>query len=171
MYHTIHNKTRGDAKVVRFQNIFHTGYLARDVASEMAALSEALGLRWAKPYVYEALTIWTPDRDVHQIRLEVAYSADGPQRVEIQKGPAGSIYDPELHNAHHLGIWVEEVSTAAAPMLAQGWSVVVSALPPHQGFGTFAYLRPPREGMLIELVNLAAKPRFERWWGGADGPF
>ncbi len=157
--------------MIDFQNIFHSGYLVRDLAAEMAAMSNALNIRWAKPYVYEALTIWTPDRGAHQIRLEVAYSADGPQHIEIQTGPAGSVYDPERHSAHHIGLWVENVEAAALPMLAQGWSPVVSALSPDQGFGTFVYLQPPREGMLVELVNLSARPRFERWWGGADGPF
>lgn len=157
--------------MIDFQNIFHSGYLVSDLAAEMATLSDALGIRWAKPFVYEALNIWTPDRGAHQIRLEVAYSADGPQHVEIQTGPPGSVYDPQRHSAHHIGLWVEDVGAAAAPMLQQGWSVVVSALSPDQRLGTFAYLQPPREGMLVELVSKAAKPRFERWWGGADGPF
>ncbi|MES2290715.1 MAG: VOC family protein [Pseudomonadota bacterium] len=157
--------------MIDFQDIFHSGYLVRDLHAEMAQLSATLGIRWAKPYVYEALNIWTPERGAHQIRLEVVYSADGPQHLEIQTGPYGSVYDPELHSAHHVGFWVDDVAASVARMTAEGWAVVVSGMAPDQGYGTFAYLRPPREGMLVEVVNRAALPRFERWWGGADGPF
>lgn len=156
--------------MIDYQDIFHTGYLVRDLHAEMGQLSASLGIRWAKPYVYDALNIWTPERGAHQIRLEVAYSADGPQHLEIQTGPPGTVYDPDLHSAHHTGFWVDDVAASVSQMMAQGWKVVVSALAPDQGYGTFAYLRPRREGMLVEVVNRAALPRFERWWGGADGP-
>jgi hypothetical protein len=157
--------------VINFQNIFHTGFLVHDLYAEMTQYERALGIRWAKPYTYEALNIWTPEEGVHQIELQVAYSADGPQHIEIQKGPSGSVYDRNLHSGHHVGLWVDDVATKAAPMIAAGWKIVVSSLPPENGFGTFIYLRPPNAGMLVELVNVAAKPRFDRWWGGADGPF
>lgn len=153
-----------------YQRLFHTGFLVNDLRQEMARYSEALGLRWATPYVYEALNLWTPERGEHQIRLEVAYSIDGPQHVEIQVGPAGTFYDPALQTGHHVGFWVDSVRDEVEALIARGWALVCSGASPQKGYGGFSYLRPPGEGMMVEVASIAAKPRFENWWNGAPGP-
>lgn len=153
-----------------YQRMFHTGFLVRDLREAMDLYQRTMGVRWATPYVYEALALWSPERGEHQVRLEVAYSRDGPQHLEIQAGEPGSVYDADVHSGHHVGFWVDDVAAAAEPMLAKGWTIVVANKSPEQGFGTFVYLRPPTHGMLVELVNVAALPRFENWWNGAPGP-
>lgn len=153
-----------------YQSMFHTGFLVRDLDREMARFAQALGIKWAKPYVYDALNIWTPDRGDHQVRIEVAYSSEGPQHLELIAGPSGTVYDPALQNGHHAGFWVDDVSSTAASLLDRGWNLVVSGASPERGFGGFSYFRPPNEGMLVEIVSSAAKPRFENWWSGAIGP-
>ena len=156
--------------MIDYQNIFHTGYAVHDLPAEMANLTDSLGIRWAKPYTYEALRIWTPESGLHEVRLDVAYSAVGPQRIEIMTGPAGSFYDPDRHSAHHVGVWTHDLTGDVERMIGLGWKVVVAALPPEEGCGRFAYLAPPRDGLLVEVVDFAARTRFERWWNGADSP-
>lgn len=156
--------------MIDYQQQFHTGFLVRDLVEAMELHARSLGLSWAKPYTYEALNLWTPEQGAHQIRLEVAYSIDGPQHLELQVGPVGSIYDPALQTGHHVGYWVEDVTAASRQLIAQGWAPVVAARSPEDGFGGFAYFRPPHEGMMVEVVSTAAKPRFENWWNGAPGP-
>lgn len=153
-----------------YQRMFHTGFIVHDLKLEMARYSEGLGLRWATPYVYEALNIWTPDRGEHQIRLEAVYSIEGPQHLELLVGPPGSPYDPAAHTGHHVGFWVSDVRATVEPLLSQGWSVVLSGASPERGFGGFTYLRPPGAGMMVEVVSEAARPRLENWWAGASGP-
>lgn len=156
--------------MIDYQQQFHTGFLVGNLEDAMDLYARSLGLRWASPYTYEALNLWTPERGAHQIRLDVAYSIDGPQHLEIQVGPSGSIYDVNLHSGHHVGYWVEDVTAASRQLVDCGWTPVVAACSPEDGFGGFAYFRPPHEGLLVEVVSTAARPRFENWWNGAPGP-
>lgn len=151
-----------------FQRIFHTGLLVRDLRAAMDHYGQTLNLTWAKPFTFEALPLWTPRTGLTQLRLEVTYSVEGPHHLEIQVGPKGSHYDPELHSGFHVGCWVDEVPAEVAAMQRQGWSVVAAGAAPEDGWGSFVYLDPPGGGLTVELVSIELLPRFERWWAGAD---
>lgn len=161
-------------KVVRsmidFQKIFHTGYLVPDLDLAMQHYGVALGLNWAKPFTFEELPLWTPGEGLHHLRLEVIYSTEGPHHLELQKGPAGSYYDPVLRSGHHVGIWVEDVAAAVGHQQAHGWTVQAAGTSPEDGYGAFVYLEPPGGGLTVELVSTDLRPVLESWWNGGEGP-
>lgn len=149
-----------------FQRMFHTGRLVPDLAEAMALYGRSLNLQWAEPFTFDALPLWTPGEGLHHLRLEVTYSCAGPLHLEIQKGPAGSFYDPALSSGEHTGFWVDSVPQAVARLEAQGWGVVAAGAAPQDGLGLFAYLRHPAGGMLVEVVSPDLQPVFAAWWAG-----
>ncbi len=152
-----------------FQKVFHTGLLVPDLSAAMDHYGRTLNLRWAKPFTFESLALWTPADGLHHLRLEVTYSIEGPQHLEIQTGPRGSYYDPALSTGYHVGVWVDDVPAEVAAMQAQGWTVSAAGAAPEDGWGTFVYLEPPGGGLRVELVSKELQPVFDRWWGGANG--
>ncbi|MFA7586546.1 MAG: VOC family protein [Novosphingobium sp.] len=151
---------------VDFQRKFHTGLLVRDLPKAMEEYGAALGVTWATPYTFEALPLWTPERGLHHVRLNVTYSVEGPQHLEIQVGEKGSFYDPELGSGFHVGIWVDSLVDETNTLQADGWQVVAAGGAPEDGYGLFVYLQPPGGGLLVELVSTELQPVFASWWAG-----
>jgi hypothetical protein len=152
--------------MINYQNLFHTGHLVEDINAGMTEYAEGLGITWAPVHVFEELPFWTPEQGTHSLRLEVTYSCEGPQHIELLCGTAGSFYDPKLASGSHTGVWVDNVVAAAEQMLKAGWILAGAGAPAQDGYGGFCYLRPPQDGPLIELVDPGLKPAFERWWQG-----
>jgi catechol 2,3-dioxygenase-like lactoylglutathione lyase family enzyme len=88
--------------------------------------------------------------------------------LELMRGPAGSIWDgDDGPGPHHLGFWSDDVAADTEARLAAGWTLELAAAPPDEGYGRFTYLRSP-QGVLVEPVSSASRPRFERWWAGGS---
>ena len=158
----------GDPPVFDYQRIFHTGLLVRDIRTAMDHYGRTLNLTWATPFTFEALPLWTPAAGLHQLRIEVTYSIEGPQHLEIVTGPKGTHYDSDLHSGFHVGCWVDDVRAEVAAMRSRGWRVAAAGAMPEDGWGTFVFLEPPGGGLAVELVSAELLPKFERWWAGAD---
>lgn len=154
--------------MIDFQRMFHTGLLVPDLAWGMEHYGRTLGLKWAKPFTFEELPLWTPADGLHHLRLEVTYSTQGPQHLEIQVGPEGTYYDPRRRSGYHVGVWVDDVAAEVAGLQAQGWQVEAAGATPEEGWGTFVYLQPPGGGLTVELCSVVLQPMFDKWWGGAD---
>ena len=149
-----------------YQQLFHTGIRVPNLEAAMAEIGAALGVTWAAPMHNPTQAVWTPADGQQSLDLKFTYSAEGPQHIELLEGPAGSVWDGrEAPGVHHQGVWVDDVTSEVERCVALGWSCVASAAAPDEGYGTYAYLQPP-SGMIVELVNSAAKPRFESWWAG-----
>jgi predicted enzyme related to lactoylglutathione lyase len=151
-----------------YQRIFHTGLLVRDLGAAMDHYGRTLNLTWARPFTFEALPLWTPKTGLQHLRLEVTYSIEGPQHLEIQVGPKGSHYDPGLHSGFHVGCWVDDVRAEVTAMQREGWQVVAAGATPEDGWGTFVYLEPPGGGLTVEIVSIELQPMLQRWWAGAE---
>lgn len=153
--------------MIDYQAIFHTGVRVPDLDQAMAELGGGLGVRWCEVQERDQ-PVWTPGEGPGTLRLRFTYSAEGPQHVELLEGPAGSIWDGRTSpGVHHVGLWVDDVAGQTERLLADGWSLLLSARDPGQGYGTFTYVQPPT-GMLVELVASAARPLFERWFAGGQ---
>lgn len=152
-----------------FQKQFHTGLVVPDLSRAMEEYGKALNLTWAKPFTFEALPIWTPETGLQHVRLEVTYSVEGPQHLEIQTGEAGSFYDPARGSNFHVGYWVEDLPAEIETMLSRGWKVLGAGAAPEDGYGTFAYVEQPGGGLRVELVSTVLLPTFENWWAGGEG--
>jgi hypothetical protein len=158
-------KSCKEEPVIDYQKVFHTGILVPNLEAAMAAMGGALGVTWAKPWFYEPMSYWTPAGKQSSPLLRVTYSREGPQHVELIQGMPGSPWDSaRCHGVHHVGVWVDDLKTEAASLAKQGWTVEMAAVPPDEGYGRFAYMKPATGDMLLELVSTEIKALMESRW-------
>lgn len=149
-----------------YRRAFHTGVLTPDLDEAIALYSKAFGVTFAEPYQLEALPLWTPERGLHHVCNRFTYSIEGPMHIELQRGDAGSFYDPALSRGDHVGVWVSDIPTTVEGLIDQGWTVIAAGAAPEDGWGIFTYLQPAKGGMVLEVVSEDLQPVFERWWNG-----
>jgi catechol 2,3-dioxygenase-like lactoylglutathione lyase family enzyme len=152
---------------MEFPQFFHVGIRVPDLSAAMAEIGPALGVTWASVQD-RPMTVWTPADGVVTLQLALTYSVEGPVHLELMQGPAGSIWDgDDVPGAHHFGMWSDDVRADTDERLAAGWTLELAAAPPEDGYGRFTYVRSP-QGVLVEPVSSASRPRFERWWAGGS---
>jgi catechol 2,3-dioxygenase-like lactoylglutathione lyase family enzyme len=152
---------------MEFPQFFHVGIRVPDLAAAMAEVGPALGVTWASVQD-RPMTVWTPADGVVTLQLALTYSVEGPVHLELMQGPVGSIWDGnDVPGAHHFGMWSDDVRADTDTRLAAGWTLELAAAPPEEGYGRFTYVRSP-QGILVEPVSSASRPRFERWWAGGS---
>lgn len=152
--------------MIDYQRIYHVGVLTTGLEPAMAELGDELSLTWCQIQERD-IRVRTPEGE-SVVPMRFTYSAEGPQHVELLEAEPGSYWDgtgrPGLH---HVGVWVEDLTAETNRLRDAGWDFEVSGIGPDGGYGTFSYLRA-KSGQLVELVDEAAKPRFEAWWAGGS---
>jgi catechol 2,3-dioxygenase-like lactoylglutathione lyase family enzyme len=155
-----------DTAIIDMGRIFHTGIRVPSVDDAMRELGATLGHTWATVQHSVNRAVWTPQHGLQHVELTFTYSAEGPVHLELLESPAGS---PWHHGGqpgiHHLGVWSDDVPGDTERCIAAGWSIVAAATSPDDGYGSFTYVAPP-SGLIVELVTVAALPRFDAWWAG-----
>ncbi|HEY8339516.1 MAG TPA: VOC family protein [Egibacteraceae bacterium] len=153
---------------LHFTDVSHTGYVVADLDAAMAELGDALSLRWARPQ-QRRLRLRTPDGPL-QVELRYTYSADeAPLRLELFEHVDGTPWEVSQGpgRLHHLGFWVDDLAGESARLTGLGAPLQVTYDSPAGGVSGFVYHRLP-SGLLVELVDAARRPDFERWWAGGD---
>jgi catechol 2,3-dioxygenase-like lactoylglutathione lyase family enzyme len=144
---------------------YHTGIRVPDIEAAMVELGDSMGVTWCSLQDREQ-DVWTPEGGAQKVPLRFTYSAQGPQHLELLQGAAGTIWDGSIiPGIHHTGVWVDDVAAETNALLAKGWTLAAAGRPPEQGFGSFTYVVPP-SGLIVELVNAALEPMFDRWFAG-----
>ncbi|MFK8025894.1 MAG: VOC family protein [Ilumatobacter sp.] len=155
--------------MIDYQDLFHLGMRVPDLSAAMEELGSSMGVTWSECRENPAQQLWTPDDGLQEIHLRYTYSAEGPQHIELLEGPAGSFWDGnDRTGAHHVGIWVDDITGETDALVAAGWTLIGAHRDPGagDGYGVFTYVRPP-SGLIVELVDRAALPSFEQWWSAA----
>lgn len=155
--------------MINYQEMFHVGVRVPDLHQAMDDIGRSLGVTWAERRENPAQALWTPQHGLQHLHLGYTYSAEGPQHIELLEGPAGSFWDGRHDSgAHHVGVWVDSVVDDTERLVAEGWTLVGAQRDPGDGngFGVFSYVQPP-SGLIVELVDRAALPHFQRWWDAA----
>jgi hypothetical protein len=118
----------------------------------MRELSGALGVRWQK----------TRDRTSGDLRWRVAYTVEGPPFIELVEGQPGTPwYTPEGPHLHHFGRFTEDLDAGIRAVEQAGGRLETDG---RKISGRWAYLRAPRSGALIELIEADERTR-ERFLG------
>ncbi len=131
----------------------------------MAEMGAELSLTWCEVQVRQQ-GCWTPEGGFALHALRFTYSAEGPQHVELLEGAPGSVwFAGDSPGVHHVGVWVDDVVAETNAAVANGWRVAAASKSPDDGYGSFTYVVSP-SGFIVELVDAAVLPRFERWWAG-----
>lgn len=149
-----------------YSKVFHTGVLVPDLDEAMAFYASTLGLKFAEPFTLEGFPVWTPEAGLKTITNRFTISCEGPVRLELQQGEAGSFFDASASRGDHVGLWVDDVAGTVDELIAQGWTVIAAGAGPEERWGSFAYVRPVGGGMVVELASSMLRPAFERWWRG-----
>jgi hypothetical protein len=145
--------------------LFHVGLRVPDLEQAMAEYSEAWGCSWCSIRDWP-MDIWFPDRGYTSMEIKLTFSTAGPVRLELIQGSPDTPLDPaQGTGTHHLGYWVDDPKAETERLLAQGWTLVMAANAPEDGYGRFTYVQAP-SGLLVEPVAVANRPRFEAWWAG-----
>lgn len=147
--------------------MFHVGYLVPDIHVAMEELGAPFGLTWTQVVVREDQPCWTPERGAFTCPLTFAYSTEGPQRIELLQGVAGTVWDNfGAGFLHHAGVYCD-VPTLTNDLISRGWELLAAQKAPEDGYGSFTYVRSPN-GFILEPVAEANKPRMERWFAGGS---
>ncbi len=139
---------------------FHVGSMVPDVDAAMARLSAATGVTWHPPQVF-ALDI-TVGGERMEFETRFTYSVEGPVQIEIAEGPAGTLWDADLHGGpNHSGYWTDDLVGDLDRLVAGGGEIVFvgNGDDGPQGFGMVDV-----GGARIELIDRAMEPLFENWY-------
>lgn len=150
-----------------FDDFFHIGIRVDDLRAAMDEMTALFGIGWAKPQD-RLMPTWIPGKGSVSPRLNLTYSAEGPVRLELMEGEAGSPWETAGNpGPHHFGIWTGDVAGTSQRLLDAGWTLELSGLAPEDGYGRLTYVRSP-QGILLEPMSDVSKERFAAWWAGGD---
>ncbi len=155
--------------MINAQDQFHIGIRVPDIDTAMDQLGAGLNVTWAEVRDVAEQALWTPETGLAHHHLRYTYSAEGPQHLELLQGPAGSFWDGnDAPGAHHIGIWVDDVTAETAALVDAGWTLVGAQRDPSdgEGYGVFSYIAPPT-GFIVELVDRSYDSFFAQWWSAA----
>jgi hypothetical protein len=142
---------------------FHVGYAVPNLESAMADLAEMFGLEWAAISERSA-TIQDPQYGLIEAEFRVAYSTTGPPHVEVIQSITPTMWTTDSSYLHHLGMWARDIEADSATLERRGMPRYAHGVSDDGGL-RFVFHRNPY-GPLIELLPLAARPRFEQWMRG-----
>lgn len=142
----------------------HVGIVVPDLTAAAATMTEALGIEWCEVLQW-SLDVWTPD-GISTITSQFTYSRGPQPRIEILQSVPGTLWESDRATDHHVGYWSTELRDDGARLEQQGHQLI-GTLADDPGSPTgFGYYQHPAGGPLIEIVDAALIPRFERWWSG-----
>jgi hypothetical protein len=135
---------------------FHVCSVVPDMEQAMEELGEAMGLHWQ--------TI--RDRASGDMRWRVVYSVEGPPFIELVEGQPGTPWHTaEGPRLHHLGRFTDDLDTGIAAIERAGGHIETDG---REISGRWAYVRAPRSGALIELIEADEQGR-ERFFQRVSG--
>lgn len=135
---------------------FHVCSIVPDLEEAMAELTEAMGLHWHA----------TRDRAAGDMRWRVVYSAEGPPFMELVEGQPGTPWHtPDGPRLHHIGRFTQDLDTGIDVIERAGGHVETDG---REISGRWVYMRTPRSGVLIELIEADEQGR-ERFFQRVSG--
>jgi hypothetical protein len=144
--------------------IFHHGLIVDDIDAAMQQIGQASGYDWTEVRAFDPLPLWTPEKGKTEARLKVAYSRQGPMRMELIEATPGSPYDAMRSlDRSHIGVWVDNVGDSVDELCGQGWRILMAGASDQRRYGSISYL--VRDGgPVIEVVGRELEPVMQAWW-------
>ncbi|WP_197040817.1 VOC family protein [Pseudonocardia halophobica] len=148
-------------------DLYHTGLVVKDLRSSIETYGALMGTEFTPPQL-RCLDLRDDAAEYH-VDLTIAYSRQGPHRVELIEAVPGTLWDVRegAPTAHHLGIWCDDVPGESAKLSAAGNPLLATLAADPERATYLAYHRLP-DGSLIELVDASARDRLEAWFAGAE---
>lgn len=149
-------------------DLFHVGFVVRDIQASMAELSEAIGCDWSD--VSGGTMDLEHEGEVIHPDMKFAFSLGSDRgQIELIERVPGTVW--ELPSGtdlqfNHLGYWSESFARDSSDFVERDMPVLCTYATSAPADG-FAYHRL-RSGLVIELVDTARRPDFDAWFSGAD---
>jgi catechol 2,3-dioxygenase-like lactoylglutathione lyase family enzyme len=134
----------------------HVGIVTGDLDAAMASVGGLLGLTFEEPFDGSLAPPFVAGDGTPTPGLRrVTTSLGAPMRVELLEGQPGSVWHTTaLAELHHVAYWVDDVTSAAEALVADGWSVEVTIMGADARPTGFAYLTKSGEAR----VEVTATP-------------
>lgn len=155
--------------MIDYARVHHHGIVVAEMAAAREAYGAALGLEWAPTRRFDPLPFWPPRDGTHALVVEATYSTDPVHRIELVQG-SGAFYAPDRRpDARHVGLFVDDLPAECRRLIGLGWIVQGANAAPEAGYGVLAYLTPPDETLMVELVCSTLADDLAAWIGGRPG--
>jgi glyoxalase/bleomycin resistance protein/dioxygenase superfamily protein len=151
--------------------LFHTGVVVPDVEAAMDDLTRALGLLWTGVMEHE-MRQWRPGGE-QTLLLRLAYSLAPYPLVEIIEAQPGTLYEPVAGSTtqlHHVGMWVDDLATAAAGLARDGFELVAAGVDDGGNHPARVTFHESGHGLRVELCDASMRPGFDAWVSGGASP-
>jgi len=136
--------------VLDHEDLFHTGIVVDDLASAMEELGSILGVAWNTGGAEVRLT---DASGVRTVGTAYALSTTGPHHIELVQSIRGTLWSVTAPgHAHHLGYWVDDVTSAAAELERLGSGQIASVAVKDGRPPICTYHRSPN-GLYLEVVD------------------
>ena len=146
--------------------IFKTALIVEDLSSAMRDLGRGLGLEWT-PVQHTDLTLRLVTGD-EQVSLSFVFSLGDPPYLELlQAQPTGYYAAPEGGYIHHLGLWVDDLTTASQGLAKRGMPLEAAGVKDGLAPAIYAFHTNPH-GLRLELVEASRRAGFEDWLAGGE---
>jgi catechol 2,3-dioxygenase-like lactoylglutathione lyase family enzyme len=123
---------------------YHVGLVVAEIEPAIAELERLLGLEFVEPH-----------ESTYGATIRVAYSRPGPPFIELIEGSPGSPWETAgAPRIDHTGYFTEDLDRDTSRLVGEGMVVEMDG----REYGTpFVYLRAPRSGLRIELVDASLR--------------
>jgi Glyoxalase/Bleomycin resistance protein/Dioxygenase superfamily len=142
--------------MVTIEPYFHVCCVVPNLEQAMEELTRSIGVSWQK----------TRERESGELRWRLVYSVDGPPFIELVEGAPGTPWEtPDGPRLHHFGRFTDDLDAGIAVIEAAGGHVETDG---REISGRWAYVRAPRSGALVELIEADEQGR-ERFFQRVSG--
>jgi catechol 2,3-dioxygenase-like lactoylglutathione lyase family enzyme len=144
---------------------YHAGLVVADLDHAMKRLSDRFGYIFNDP-----TTVSIPELDDRILRtsepieLVVAYTRQGPFRLEVIQAQGSGIYAATRAGLHHLGVWEPDAQARLAELESGGDAVRAVIRRRDSAASAFYAEAPESPGLLVEYVNEDRRPQLEEWF-------
>ncbi len=142
---------------IDWQQTYHVGIIVPDLDAAMQELESSLGLSWPTPQ--HRLRTFRGPAGRFQAELRFVYSRQGPPHLELIEAVPGTPWE-NAGGIHHVGIWVDELESAATRLIEAGAPIEVTYDTPTLQSFTYHQMGG---GLRVELVDRARQAGIEAW--------
>jgi len=145
-----------------WDHVYHVGIVVTDLERAMEQLGASLGVRWPAPQFRQRR--FRAGERRFEAGLRFVYSIEGPPHLELIEGVPGTPWDPRAANSiHHVGVWVDDLTSAAGQLVAAGAPIELTYDTPTLESFTYHVMTA---GLRIELVDASRRAGVEAWLAG-----
>jgi Glyoxalase/Bleomycin resistance protein/Dioxygenase superfamily len=141
---------------IRHEDLYHTGIVVDDIESAKDEYADLLGITWLEG---EGETDMLLADGPCRITMRVAYSDNGPHRLELIQSVPGTLWTvPFGGHVHHVGYWSDDLAGATAFLSSRGLPRVANLGTTSDTEFTTGVYHQARNGIYIEVIDRAMYP-------------